>query len=68
LGKIEHKSQLEFIRIMEGLVEKGAEGIILGCTEIPSLVGSNNINVPVYDTTYLHAKTAVEIALDEKII
>ena len=66
LGKIEHKSQLEFIRIMESLVIKGAEGIILGCTEIPLLVGPDNINVPVFDTTYLHAKTAVEIALDEK--
>ncbi|MDO9545558.1 MAG: aspartate/glutamate racemase family protein [Pelolinea sp.] len=68
LGKIEHKSQLEFIRIMESLVSKGAEGIILGCTEIPSLVGPENINVPVYNTTYIHARAAVEIALGERLI
>lgn len=68
LGKVEQKSRLEFIRIMDGLVEKGAEGIILGCTEIPLLVDPSSINVPVYDTTYIHAKTAVEIALDEKIL
>ena len=51
---------------MENLVKKGAEGIILGCTEISLLVGVNDTSVPVFDTTYIHAETAVEIALGEK--
>jgi aspartate racemase len=66
VGKIEKKSQLKFIRIMEDLVEKGAGGIVLGCTEIPLLIGSEDICVPVFDTTSIHATAAVEIALDER--
>jgi len=66
LGKIEQESRNKYIRIMENLVKKGAEGIILGCTEISLLVGVNDISVPVFDTTYIHAETAVEIALNER--
>ncbi len=66
LGKIEQESRNEYIRIMENLVERGAEGIILGCTEISLLVDENDSSVPVFDTTYIHAETAVEIALGEK--
>ena len=68
LGKIEQESRNEYIRVMENLVEKGAEGIILGCTEISLLVGANDTSVPVFDTTYIHAETAVEIALGEKTL
>ena len=68
LGNIRNESRVEFIRVMEHLVEKGAEGIILGCTEIPLLVGANDISVPIFDTTNIHAETAVEIALGEKKI
>ena len=68
LGKIKHESRNKYIRVMGNLVEKGAEGIILGCTEISLLVGANDTSVPVFDTTYIHAETAVEIALGEKII
>ncbi len=66
LGKIKQESRNEYIRIMENLVKKGVEGIILGCTEISLLVGANDISVPVFDTTDIHAETAVEIALGEK--
>ena len=66
LGKIKQESRNEYIRIMENLVKKGAEGIILGCTEISLLVETNDIFVPVFDTTEIHAETAVEIALGEK--
>lgn len=66
LGKIEQESRNEYIRIMENLVERGAGGIILGCTEISLLVGEHDFSVPVFDTTYIHEETAVEIALGEK--
>ena len=66
LGKIEQESRNQYIRVMENLVEKGAEGIILGCTEISLLVGKNDSSVTVFDKTYIHVETAVEIALGEK--
>jgi len=66
LGKIKQESRNEYIRVMKKLVEQGAEGIILGCTEISLLVGANDTSVPVFDTTKIHAETAVEIALGEK--
>lgn len=48
---------------MAGLVARGAQGIILGCTEIPLLVKSEDASVPMFDTTALHAMAAVEMAL-----
>jgi len=68
LGEIKQESRDEYVRVMKKLVERGAEGIILGCTEISLLVGANDTSVPVLDTTRIHAETAVEIALDEKNI
>ena len=66
LGKIKQESRDEYIRVMKKLVKRGAEGIILGCTEISLLVGENDTSVPVFDTTRIHAEAAVEIALGEK--
>jgi len=43
--------------------EEGAEGVILGCTEIPLLVHQSDVNVPVFDTTRIHAEAAVDHAL-----
>jgi len=68
LGKIKPESRDEYIRIMENLVKMGVKGIILGCTEISLLVGKKDTSVPVFDTTYIHAETAVEIALGEKYL
>lgn len=48
---------------MKDLIGKGAKGIILGCTEIGLLVGQADSEVPVFDTTLIHAKGAVEYAL-----
>jgi aspartate racemase len=48
---------------MRDLADRGAEGILLGCTEIDLLVGPADSPVPVFDTTRLHAKRAVELAL-----
>ncbi|GKX56112.1 racemase [Leminorella grimontii] len=64
LGKIEDASRREFQRIMQTLTERGAEGMILGCTEIGLLVGPKDVSVPVYDTAEIHAVRAAELALE----
>lgn len=63
IGEIIESSKKEFLRIIDNLVEKGAEGIILGCTEIPLLVKQSDVSVPVFDTTAIHAEKAVKEAL-----
>jgi aspartate racemase len=63
LGKIVPASKLEYQRIIESLVRQGAEGIILGCTEIGLLIKDEDSRVPLFDTTNIHAQAAVEMAL-----
>jgi aspartate racemase len=63
LGKIEQKSKEQYMAIMEQMVHQGAEGIILGCTEIGLLVHQEDSQVPLFDTTRIHAEAAVEFAL-----
>jgi aspartate racemase len=63
LGEMRKASKVEFIRVMNQLVENGAEGIILGCTEIGLLVNDKDIGVPLFDTTKIHAEAAVDLAL-----
>ena len=65
-GKIVDASRNEYKRIMESLIEQGAEGIILGCTEIELLIKDNDSNKPLFPTTKIHAIAAVEQALKEK--
>jgi len=64
LGEIKPSSRAQYIRIMDNLVGNGAEGIILGCTEIGLLVGEKEGQVPLFDTTKIHALAAVEYALE----
>ena len=64
-GKIVETSRGEYKRIIEWLIEQGAEGIILGCTEIELLVKQNDSRVPLFPTTLIHAVAAVEKALQE---
>jgi aspartate racemase len=64
LGKVLEASRSEYRRIIARLVEDGAQGIILGCTEISMLVGPQDSPVPVFDTTEIHARSAAEYALD----
>ena len=52
-----------FLRIIEGLQAQGAEGIVLGCTEIPILIKQADVSVPIFDTALLHVKAAVEFAV-----
>jgi aspartate racemase len=63
LGRVEPRSKAQYIAIMENLVRQGAEGIILGCTEISLLVGAADSQVPLFDTTLIHAEAAVDWAL-----
>lgn len=62
-GRLLDASRDEFRRIMRDLVARGADGVILGCTEIPLLIGAADVSVPVFDTTAIHAEAAVEWAL-----
>jgi len=54
----------KFLTIINGLISQGAEGIILGCTEIPLLIKQEDCSVPVFDTTKIHSTAAVEFALN----
>ncbi|MFC2157279.1 aspartate/glutamate racemase family protein [Acidobacteriota bacterium] len=63
LGDIKEGSRSRFIKIIEGLMSKGAEGIVLGCTEIPLLVRAEDAPIPLFDTTRIHADYAVDFAL-----
>ena len=63
LGKVEERSRQAYRDIIAHLVERGAEGVILGCTEIAMLVSPADSPVPLFDTTQLHAVSAVDFAL-----
>jgi aspartate racemase len=65
LGTIQQSSREKFKRIIADLAEQGAEGIILGCTEIGLLIKQDEVNLPLFDTTLIHAKAAVEKALKQ---
>jgi aspartate racemase len=62
-GKISIPSRQACLEIIEKLIERGAEGIVLGCTELPLLIRPDDIHASVFDTTRLHAEAAVELAL-----
>lgn len=64
LGQILDESRAKYKRIIQDLVEQGAGGIILGCTEIGLLVKAEDSTVPLFDTTLLHAKGAVKLAFE----
>ena len=64
LGVIKDDSKNIYLNIIDSLSEKGAEGIILGCTEIGLLVKKSDCDIKLYDTTELHAKKAIETALN----
>ncbi len=64
LGIVKDESREAYKRIIDHLVERGAQGIILGCTEIMLLISPNDCPVPSFDTTTLHAVAAVDYALE----
>jgi aspartate racemase len=63
LGKVFESSRNEYLKIIDNLYAKGAQAIILGCTEIALLVQQQHTSVPLYDTTEIHAAEAVKHAL-----
>lgn len=65
LGVINPDSRQKYEAIVEALIAEGAEGIILGCTEICMLIGELKFSVPLFDTTTIHAKEAVSFSLNE---
>lgn len=62
-GEIKEESRKIYKNIIENLARQGAQGVILGCTEIPLLIGPSDVNIPVFDTTTIHAEKAVEWSL-----
>ena len=63
LGKVSDASREQYLVIIERLVERGAQGVVLGCTEIELLVEQQHVAVPLFPTTRLHAEAAVDWAL-----
>ncbi|QTO47411.1 aspartate/glutamate racemase family protein [Burkholderia latens] len=61
-GVIDAGSRAAYVTIIEELAQRGAQAVILGCTEITLLIGQNDSPLPVFDTTALHAQAAVEWA------
>jgi len=62
-GKIKNKSRKQFLNIIDKSNKKGADSVILGCTEIPLLIKQKDCQLPVLDTTAIHASAAVDILL-----
>ena len=65
LGVISEDSKEIYLKILDKLVERGAEGIILGCTEIGLLINQEDTEVPLFDTTEIHAETAALMAISD---
>lgn len=58
------ETKLFYLEVMNKLKNQGAEGIIMGCTEIPLLISREDMNIPLFNTAQIHAEAAVEFALD----
>lgn len=63
-GIIKDESREKYVNIINRLQAEGAQGVILGCTEIPLLVSEKDVSIPIFDTTTIHAEKAVEWAIE----
>ena len=63
-GIITDESKDKYLKIINGLAEKGAEGVILGCTEIPLLIKQEDLKIHVLDSSKIHAEAALKYALE----
>ena len=61
-GEFKKSSKEKYLKIIDRLILKGAKGIILGCTEIPLLINQNDVSLPIFDTTKIHAAAGFEFA------
>lgn len=66
LGVVRSEAKADYLAIIEALAERGAQGVILGCTEIGLLVQQADTPVPLFDTTEIHAEQAVQWALESR--
>ena len=64
LGKIKEASKQHYLRIIQQLSDQGAQGVILGCTEIGLLVNQTDTKIKLFDTTFIHVSKAIEKALE----
>lgn len=64
-GKFYDESREIYKQVIKNLEKRGAEGVILGCTEIPLLISDSDVDIPTFDTTTIHAEKAVEWALEK---
>ena len=64
LGVISNESKQQYLDIIGDLVKFGVQGVILGCTEIGLLVKQDDTDIPLFDTTLIHAKNAALISID----
>jgi aspartate racemase len=62
-GIVTDETKKRYLEIANELIKNGAEGIILGCTEIPMVIKPGDLSVPIFDTTAIHANAAVEFQL-----
>lgn len=62
-GKIKPSSKEKYQHIIADSIKNGAQGVVLGCTEIPLLIKAADVSIPIFDTTLIHAEAAVEFAL-----
>jgi aspartate racemase len=67
-GIVRPESKRRYIAEVERLRREGADGVILGCTEITMLIGQADFDIPVFDTTWLHSKAAMDFALDGVLV
>lgn len=65
MGEIKESSKRKYLEVIENLVKRGAEGVILGCTEIPLLIKKDDIEVPLFDTMTIHAEAAVNYSIKD---
>ncbi len=66
-GIVTAATKERYVAIAKGLIARGAEGIILGCTEIPMVIQPGDLDVTVFDTTIIHSAAAVEFSLKDEV-
>ena len=66
-GEIRNDSRTQILSIIDSLIEQGAEGVVLGCTELPLLIKANHCSVPIFDTTTIHASAAAELSMSDTL-
>ena len=65
LGIVKEESRADYLRVIDALQQRGAQGILLGCTELGLIVAREDVSLPLFDTTEIHAKKALVLALAE---